>query len=531
MDGLMMDRQLLISSLLWRAENVFGSVTNTAVAADGTPQDFTWRELAEDARRLAAAVTDLGLGPGARVSALAWNTREYLTAYFAIPGVGGILHTVNHRMSSAHIAHTIRDAGSTALIVDQDLLSVLDQIEPELQGIEHLIVVGPTRPRTGIPHVHAWDTMLGQAAPIAEWPELDENSASGICFTSGTTGLPKGVVYSHRSTVMHSLAISVAGGPAINAEDSYLLATNMSHVNGWGVPYAAAMQGARLVLPGAHPSPADLLQLVTDQRPSWMIGSPTVAAMMRDQYLQDPDRYSLESLTTFWLGGQAPPADLVNWYLDLGIGTVNGWGMTETSPLATFCHGHETQGLPLPLVELRVADADERGLPWDGVTTGELQVRSPWVAEEYLADTREGPAPHGWLRTGDVCVVHPDGQLQIRDRVKDLIKSGGEWISSVELEHALMLHPLVHEAAVIAVPDPTWLERPVAWVVTDGHVEDSELRAHLAKSFPKFWLPDAYVRVQEVPKTSVGKIDKARIRQVQTPQAPSGGASAERSQG
>lgn len=516
MDGRMMDRPLLISSLLWRAEHVFGDVANASVNPPGEREQFTWSELAADARTLAGALGDLGVRPGERISAMAWNSREYLAAYFGVPGYGAVLHTVNHRMSSAHIVDTVRMAGSRVLLVDQDLLPVLETIEPDLQDVDHLIVIGSTRSRTKIPNVHAWESLLSGSEAILGWPELDERSASGICFTSGTTGAPKGVVYSHRSTVLHALGICMAGGAAINREDSYLLATNMSHVNGWGVPYACALQGARLVLPGAHPTPEDLLDLVSEESPSWFIGAPTVAALMRDRLLQEPERYRLDSLETLWLGGQTPPTDLVAWFGERGIGTVNGWGMTETSPIATFHQGHETQGLPLPLVEMKIVNPEGRSQPWDGTSTGELQVRSPWVAREYLShDDQSDRFPDGWLATGDVAVLHPDGQLQIRDRFKDLIKSGGEWISSIELEHALMLHPAVREAAVVAVEDPTWLERPVAWVVTDGEVDDKELRSHLARRFPRFWLPDAFIRVPVVPKTSVGKVDKATIRRTQ----------------
>lgn len=513
MDGLMMDRQLLVSSLLWRAEHVFGHQTNTALAADGRRVHFTYRELATDARRLAGALNGIGIGLGDRVSALAWNTREYLTAYFAVPGLGAVLHTVNHRMSVAHIAHTITAAGSRTLIVDTDLLPLLHEVEELLQGIEHLIVVGDGKPETGIPNVHSWDTLIAETPPIQAWPDLDERSASGICFTPGTTGLPKGVVYSHRSTVLHALGLCVAGGAGINAADRYLLATNMSHVNGWGVPYACVLQGARLVLPGAHPSPDDFLMLISEEAPTWFIGPPTVAAMMRDRLLAAPERYSLDALTTLWLGGQAAPSDQVAWFAERDIDTVNGWGMTETSPIATFLNGHETQGAPLPLVEMRVVGEDGAPLPWDGISTGELQVRAPWGAREYLDNDRSSEAfGSGWLATGDVCVMHPNGHLQVRDRFKDLIKSGGEWISSVELEHVLMQHPGVRDAAVIAVPDATWLERPVAWLVADDDVTDDDLRVHLEKSFPRFWVPDEFVRVGKVPRTSVGKIDKAAMR-------------------
>lgn len=514
-DGLMMDRQLLVSGLLWRAEHVFPQRTITAVTADGSRRHFTFGELALDARRFAAALGDLGVGAGGRVSALAWNTFEYLTAYFAVPGVGAVLHTVNHRMSIQHIVHTIRTAGSTVLVVDTDLLPMLAQLEPELSGIEHLVLIGGGIPKTSIPSVHDWDSLLESGTPIPVWPELDERSASSICFTSGTTGLPKGVVYSHRSTVLHTLAISAAGGVGINPYDSYLLATNMSHVNGWGVPYACILQGARIILPGPHPSPHQLLELVTEEVPSVFVGSPTVAAMARDLVLADPDAYSLDSLSVLWLGGQTPPQDLAQWYGERGITTTNGWGMTETSPMATYLEGHQTQGAPLPLVEMRVVSPQDEELPWDGVSTGQLQVRAPWVADGYLDCDGSDSFVDGWFSTGDVCVMHPDGQLQIRDRYKDLIKSGGEWISSVEIENALRMHPAVREAAVIGVPDPIWLERPIAWVVSDGPVTDAQLRAHLGRSFPRFWLPDAFVRVDAIPKTSVGKLDKDGMRSAQ----------------
>lgn len=519
MDGLMMNRPLLISGLLWRAENIFGDTGCTSVTADGVTEYFTWGEIAADSRRLAGALAGLGVRVGDRVSALAWNTREYLTAYFAVPGMGGVLHTVNHRMPDEFIAATIRTAGSRVLLVDADLLGVLARIDSDLPEVEHVVVIGAAPAGSALPDVRQWDALLGAAEPVPAWPELDEESASGICFTSGTTGAPKGVVYSHRSTVLHTLGICMAGGAAINDADSYLLATSMSHVNGWGVPYACALQGARLVLPGPHPSPGRFLELVTRQRPTWFIGAPTVAAMMRDRFLAAPGQYDLSGLVTLWLGGQAPPADLVEWYEQRGIGTVNGWGMTETSPIATFHQGHQSQGRPLPLVEWQVTGEDGGRLPWDGVSTGQLLVRSPWVARGYLAaGDVTGSFPGGWLATGDVCVIHPGGHLQIRDRYKDLVKSGGEWISSVELEHALMLHPRVREAAVIAVPDPTWVERPVAWVVTDGEMTDAELRGYLERSFPRFWVPDEFVRVDEVPKTSVGKIDKASMRKIQARQ-------------
>lgn len=514
----MMDRPLLISSLLWQAENVFADRVGVSCDVGRGDREFTYRDLGTTARRFAGTFENLGIRFGTRVATLAWNTFEHLVAYYAVPGCGAILHTVNHRMSSDHIAYTMATADDEVVLIDADLLPVLAEVLPRLPRIRHVVVfgnlVGIDRSVSSPVTWWSFDQLLHDATPIDEFSEFDETTASTICFTSGTTGLPKGVVYSHRSTVLHAMAISASGGVAIDGSLSYLLATQMSHVNSWGVPHAGVLQGARLVLPGPHPSPAELLRITTEQTPDVVVGAPAVAALMRERFDADPARYDLGSVRTLWLGGQVPPSGLVNWWAEHGVSTVNGWGMTETSPMGTFSHVPASQGRPLPLFQVRIVDEEGQSLPWNGFTTGELEARSPWVTGTYLDDRAADAFDHGWLRTGDVAVIHPDGQVQIHDRVKDLIKSGGEWISSIELENQLLLHPAVLEAAVIAVPHETWQERPVAWVRLTEETTDDELRAHLAATLPKFWLPDTFVRVDEVPKTSVGKLDKTRMRQL-----------------
>lgn len=511
-----MDRPLLVSSLLHRAERVFGDRVNVSCAGGEVRREFTYRELGSAARRLAAALLELGVGPGTKVGSLAWNSDRHLAAYFGVPGIGAVLHTINQRMPAEHIVYSVNQAEDEVLLVDADLVPVVREILPATPAVKHVVVLGGS---ADLPGVRTWsfDTLLEEATELAEFPEFDERTASSICFTSGTTGLPKGVVYTHRSTVLHALAISAADGVAMSGRRGYLIACQMSHVHSWGAPHAGTLQGARLILPGPHPTPADFLRIITTQAPDVLVGAPAVAALIRDEYRENPAVHDLSSLKTVWMGGQTPPAALAGWWASHGASTANGWGMTETSPMGTFLDGPEDQGPPLPLFEIRIVDDAGRELPWDGHTTGELEARGHWVTGAYLGATGSAESFHdGWLRTGDVAVISPGGELRIKDRAKDLIKSGGEWISSIELENHLMLHPAVAEAAVIGVPHEKWQERPIAWIVSSADVADEELKDYVSAKFPRYWVPDAFVRVEAIPKTSIGKLDKLTMRARQT---------------
>ncbi|PXY25485.1 acyl-CoA synthetase [Prauserella flavalba] len=512
MDGLMMDRQLLIKRLLWRGERIFGDKRVVSRTASGY-HEYTYTEFGHRVRRLAGALQALGIAPGDRVATLAWNTHRHLECYFAVPGMGAVLHTANHRLSEDQLAYTIDHAGDRAVFVDPDLVPLLESIADRLPSVRCYVVLGPVPEDTTLTPAFSYEDLLAEAAPVG-LPEFDENTAASLCYTSGTTGDPKGVVYSHRSMVLHALALCARGSAEIAEEDTYLVVTPMSHVNAWGTPYACTLQGATLVLPGIHPSPEDLLRTIHDRRPSTVVAAVTVGTMLKDAHERTGRRYRLDSLRRLWLGGQAPPAALTEWWRrNNDTVVVNGWGMTETSPIATFAENTLTQGKPLPLVEMRITGEDGRELPWDGETVGELEVRSPWVAREYYDDPRTVDSfRDGWLRTGDVSVFAPDGSMQLKDRSKDLIKSGGEWISSVDLENALMAHPMVREAVVIAIPDDTWLERPLACVEAQGTVTAEELRNHLRIRFARYWVPDHIVFVRRIPKTSVGKFDKKRLR-------------------
>lgn len=528
MDGLMMDQQLLISRLLWRAERVFGAREVITRTADGY-ETSTYAEMATRVRKLVGALRDLGVESGDRVLTLAWNSQRHLEAYFAVPGMGAVLHTGNQRLSLDQLSYTINHARDRVVLIEPDLIPLLESIIDRLDTVEHVVVLGPAPVDSALPDVHTYEDLLAATEPVRELPEFDENTAAALCYTSGTTGDPKGVLYSHRSTVLHALTLCAAGSAAVSPDERFLLITPMSHVNAWGLPYACALAGAEMILPGTHPGADDLLQLVHDRAPTTAIAAVTVGTMMRQAWERAGRTHRLESLRRLWLGGSAPSAAEVGWWArTCGTEVVNGWGMTETSPMATFCSAAATpdelveptvlerqtrQGLPLPLVEMRIVDEAGSELAWDGQNAGELEVRSPWVAQSYYESTHAaGSHRDGWLRTGDISVVHPDGSMQVKDRRKDLIKSGGEWISSVELENALLGHPAVTDAAVVAVPDPTWVERPLACVVASTEVTAESVLAHLAERFPRFWLPDRVIFLEQIPKTSVGKLDKKQIR-------------------
>ena len=472
-----------------------------------------------------SASQNLGLERGDRVATLCWNHYQHHEAYLGIPCGGFVLHTLNLRLHPGDLAYIANHAEDKAVIVDRSLLPLLEHFLDKTK-IEHVLVVEDS-----------YEELVTGSDPDA-WvdPELEENEAAAMCYTSGTTGMPKGVLYSHRSTLLHTLGVA-AGNPmglGISEQDTILPVVPMFHANAWGYPYLASMIGAKLVYPGPYLDPESLLDDFVAEGVTWTAGVPTIWLGILAMLDADPERYDLSRMKGMLVGGSAAPRAMIAGFKQRhGMNVVHGWGMTETSPVASTAQlpgdlstaDEDTQfdyiamqGMPLPLVELRHRDDDGQILPWDGESMGELEIRGPWVAGGYYdtPDQADRWTDDGWFKTGDIVSMHPRGFIQIKDRSKDVIKSGGEWISSVELENALMAHPAIAEAAVIAVPDEKWDERPLAAVVLrEGQTATAdELRDFLAPNFAKWWLPDRFEFIQEIPKTSVGKFRKTELREM-----------------
>jgi fatty-acyl-CoA synthase len=523
MNGLMMDYQLTLPPLLLRAETFFGDKEVVTRLPDKSFHRYTYRDMAARAKRLAVALQKLGLERGDRVATLSWNHYQHLEAYFGIPCGGFVLHTLNLRLHPSDLAYIADHAGDKAVIVDRSLLPLLEQFQGDTQ-IEHVFVVEDS-----------YEELL-DTATADEWedPRLDEREAAAMCFTSGTTGRCKGVVYSHRSTVIHALGVATTSplGLRVAHGDTLLPVVPMFHANAWGYPYLAAMLGTKLVFPGPHLDPESLLEDFVQEKVTWTAGVPTIWLGMLQLLDANPGKWDLSHMKGMLVGGSAVPRAMIAAYKERhGLNVVQGWGMTETSPVASVTDfigdlvdaDQDTQfdfvamgGVPLPLVDIRVRAGDEE-VPWDGESMGELEVRGPWVAAGYYEDETQADrwTEDGWFKTGDIVSMHPRGFIQIKDRSKDVIKSGGEWISSVELENALMSHPAVAEAAVIAMPHEKWAERPLAVVVLkEGEsVTGEQLCEHIAPKFAKWWLPDRFEFVDEIPKTSVGKFKKTALRE------------------
>ncbi len=518
-----MDFQLTLPPVLRRAETYFGDKQIVTRLPDRSFHRYTWRDMARRSRRLGVALSNLGLQRGDRVATLCWNHYQHLEAYFGVPCSGFVLHTINLRLHRDDVAYIANHAGDKVLIVDRSLLPLYEAIRHDT-AFEHVFVVEDS-----------YEDLLASADP-GDWqdPGLDEREAAAMCYTSGTTGRPKGVLYSHRSTVLHALGVATAApfGVGLRESDSILPVVPMFHVNAWGYPYLAAMLGCKLVLAGPHLDPQSLLEDFAFEGVTCTAGVPTIWLALLRALDADPGRYDLSKLRCILSGGSAAPRSMIAAFKERhGLTIVQGWGMTETSPVAsttdpvgelrhadadTLYDVAAMAGLPLPLVEVRVR-AGEQEVPWDGETMGELEVRGPWVASSYYEapEAAERWTADGWFRTGDIVAMHPPGYIEIKDRSKDVIKSGGEWISSVALENALMGHPAVAEAAVIAVPDERWMERPLAVVVLKAGATASaeELIEFIAPSFAKWWLPERVEFVAEIPKTSVGKFRKMALRE------------------
>ena len=536
--------QLTLIPLLERAGTLFPRTEvisrrpddSPGVSPDDSTHRYTYREMYARTRALAAALQRMGLRPGDRVATLMWNHYMHLEAYFGVPVVGGILHTLNLRLHHDELAYIVNHAEDRFLIVDDVLLPVYEAFADKVK-IEHVIVtrfggVGVGGGMSAARHGYEdYEALLRESDGEPIYPCLDENDPAGLCYTSGTTGKPKGVLYSHRAIALHSFSISLPDNFSIGRGDTVLPLASMFHANAWGLPHASVMQGSTLVFPGPNLRPERVLDLLSTHRVTLTAGVPTIWLGVLDALEREPARWSFAPGLRIIVAGSAAPEMLFRRFDAFGVRVIQAWGMTETTPIATVStlkpemEGlpaeavyaiRAKQGLPSPFVEMR-AMGPRGEAPWDGVAQGELQVRGPWVAASYYKqpDQHERWSDGGWLHTGDIVSIDEDGCVKISDRAKDLIKSGGEWISSVDVENALVAHPAVAEAAVIAVPDPKWQERPLAVIVLKQHatVTAAELRTFLAARFAKWQLPDDFVVAPELPHTSTGKLLKSALRE------------------
>ncbi len=519
MPGTIMDFPLTLSTILERAP-LFRDVEIVSRRPAGAEIfRYTYGDFHRRARSLAAALQRAGLRPGDRIATLMWNQYQHLEAYFGIPSAGGVIHTLNLRLHPNELAYIANHAEDRFAIVEESLLPVFEKFRAQTK-IERVIVTGSE-----------YEAFIAPGDSGYEHPVLDENAAAAMCYTSGTTGHPKGVMYSHRGIVLHSFVCAMQDAFAVSEQDTLLPAASMFHANAWGLPHAAAMMGAKIVLPASDMSPEGLLDLFDREQVTLTSGVPTIWAGVLDGLEKNPGRWKLAPRLRVVIAGSAAPESMFRRFDKFGVRAIHLWGMTETTPVATISHVQPhmrglsedarydvraTQGTPVPFVETRVV-SDNGECPWDGTTLGELQVRGPWVAGAYynMPETADRWTADHWFRTGDVCSIDPSGYIKIADRTKDLIKSGGEWISSVDLENTLCGHPKIREAAVIAVAHPKWDERPLALIVLreNASAKEEEFRDFLAQKFAKWQIPDRFVFVDELPHTSTGKLQKLTMRE------------------
>jgi fatty-acyl-CoA synthase len=533
MKGLMMDTQLLVSSIAQHAGKFHGDREIVSVTADNPRHRYTVREAIERAGRLANALARLGVKQGERVASLAWNDYRHLEIYYGVSGSGYVCHTINPRLFPEQIVYIINHAEDRYICVDAMFVPLLEAIADKISNVEGFIVMTDEAhmPDTALPNTMCYETLLAAESPEFDWPELDERDASALCYTSGTTGNPKGVLYDHRSTVLHALSVLAIDVAGMSSRDVVLPVVPFFHVNAWGTPYSALMAGAKLVLPGPKMGDGEALyELMDSEDVSVALGVPTVWLALL-QYTEKAGK-RLDKLQRSLVGGAAVPRALIEAFRDQhGVELRQGWGMTETSPIGTVntikagLEGlSKNEQLDLATkagrgifgVELRIVDDNGDELPWDGEAFGALQVRGPWVCSDYYKLEGGGGAhtEDGWFETGDVATIDPQGYMAITDRTKDVIKSGGEWISSIELENTAMGHPAVAEAAVIGVAHPKWTERPLLIVVKadDREVSKDELLAYFDGKVATWWVPNDVVFVDELPHTATGKIKKIELR-------------------
>lgn len=529
----MMHVPLTVPSLLERAEKFFPKKEVLSRTQTGIHR-FSYREIGERTRRLADTLTKLGVKRGDRVGTLAWNHHRHLEAYFAAPGVAAIVHTINIRLSPEHIIHIINHAEDKVLLFDEDLLPLIEKIAPKLPTVEAFILMSDTNklPSTTIQSIYSYEELLASSNPATQFTaDIDENEIAGMCYTSATTGKPKGVEYSHRGIVLHSYALGLADTTAISEKDVAMPVVPMFHVNAWGLPFAATWFGSTQVLPGHQFTPKILAELIQSQKVTKTAGVPTIWLGLLHELEQG--NYDVSSLEYILCGGAAAPKSMIKMFEQkYNIPFLHAYGMTETTPLATVSRlksyqkdlpAEEVleirakQGLIVPGLEMKVIGT-EGEISWDNKEMGELLIRGNWIADEYYKDERSKDVfAGGWLHTGDVATVDEEGVIKLVDRTKDLIKSGGEWISSVDLENAIMAHESVTEASVVAIPHPEWQERPVGCVVLKkdfiGLVSEGDILDFLKPQFAKWWVPDKIIFMDEIPKTSVGKFLKTKLRE------------------
>jgi 3-(methylthio)propionyl---CoA ligase len=535
MQGLMQQQPLLVSTILRHAARHHAAGEIVSKTTEGTIHRTTYATLESRARRLARVLARLGIGPQDRVGTLAWNGYRHLEVYYAAPGMGAICHTINPRLHPDDIAYIITHAGDAVLFADTSFAALLETIAPKVDGCVRAIVLmtdAANMPALTLPAgmaLHCYDDLMDAADDDFVWPSFEETTASALCYTSGTTGRPKGVLYSHRSTVLHAYAISMPDVLCLRAVDRILPVVPMFHVNAWGIPYGAALAGTALVLPGRHLDGASLHALLNEERVNFTCGVPTVWIGLLAHLRATGAK--LDTVRRIMTGGSACPPLLIEAFgAEYGVSVEHGWGMSELSPVGTYnapkpVHARLNrpehnrlmlkQGRVLAGIDMKIVDGDGRELPWDGTAFGDLKVKGPWVCSAYYGD-QPGSAldADGWFATGDVATIDPDGLMEITDRSKDVIKSGGEWISSITLENIALSHPDVAEAAVVAAHHPKWDERPVLIVVPrQGRTIDPECVLDVyAGKVPKWWLPDAVVVVPELPHTATGKLQKTTLR-------------------
>lgn len=535
MNSLMMNYPLTTTTILEYGNNVYPNKKIITYFPDGSRQEYTFSDMYKRCQKLANALQQkLGINSGDMVGTFAWNHAPHVELYYGISGIGAVCHPINIRLSSSQTEYIINNSEDRVIFVDATLVPLLEKIAPLLETVEcYILINAPTNFKTTLQNVMHYEDLLAAHSEEYKWPELNENDACSMCYTSGTTGLPKGVLYSHRSTYLHASNIISPNAGNFSNEDTLLLIVPQFHVMAWGFPYLCLLSGSNMVLPSSNLQPEAIINILEKEKITKANGVPTIWLGVYHAMKQNPPKERL-ALTEYLVGGSALPKSLIEGFeRDFGIKGVQAWGMTETSPLGTVSrlqpqhydlpqedqlNIRAKQGFAFPGVEIRIMTDEGTLAPSDGKTMGELQIRGAWIINSYFkTNNQESFTADGWFKTGDVSTIDPDGYMEIKDRTKDLIKSGGEWISSVALESALMAHPNVLEAAVIAIPDEKWVEKPLASIVLankENPTTDAELIEFLDREFVKYQIPRDYVYLDEIPKTSVGKFDKKEIRRL-----------------